>query len=257
MKKDTLYTVDERRDLMIPGDSNTTRNFATEHFIICAQNAIKSHGSFIVALSGGSTPYAIYQALCQEKLAKEINWSKVHLFWGDERSVPPDHEESNFKMAMDAGLGSLPIPKKQIHRMIAESDIERHALEYEQEIHETVGKNRGFDLVMLGMGEDGHTASLFPHTQALSEQEKWVVANAVPQKNTKRMTITFPCINAATNIAVYVLGQSKKQMLTKILKNKEKNIDLPVTIAGTKDHKALWIADKDAAETLLQHYGLE
>lgn len=257
MKKDTFYKVDDRRDLIIPGNKDASVQFAIEHFIVTAQNAIKSHGRFVVALSGGSTPKSIYKALVSEDKSKEINWSKVHLFWGDERPVPPEHEESNYHMAMEAGLGRLPIPTDQIHRMKAEADIENNAAEYEKKIRQTLGKNKGFDLVMLGMGDDGHTASLFPDTKALHEEKKWVVSNEVPQKNTIRMTLTFPCINSAMNIAVYVLGPSKKDMLAKILLHKEKNIDLPSSLIGTKEHKALWIADEDAAELLFHRFGLE
>ena len=235
--------VDQRRHLIIPGNYEVTIAFCCDHFCKLAKNAIDTHGAFFVALSGGSTPKTIFERLTTEPYAQKIDWSKVHLFWGDERSVPPDHEESNYRMAMKAGLEKMPIPKEQIHRMHAEKEIEKNALEYEKTILQVLGKHP-FDMIMLGMGEDGHTASLFPETKALYEKEHLVVANEVPQKNTWRMTLTFDCINQAQNAVFYVLGAGKKEMLARVLSAGEK---FPSQRIGTKEHPALWIADEAAA----------
>lgn len=237
------HSLDERRDLIVPGDHNATVKFCIEHFIGIARKAIADHGHFFVALSGGSTPKTIYEHLTRAPYQAQIDWSKVHLFWSDERSVPPDRPESNYHMAMEAGLKLMPIPPTQIHRMRAEDNIHKHAEEYEQIIRETL-KGKPFDLVMLGMGDDGHTASLFPDTEGLKSHGRLVIANYIPQHQTWRMTLTFDCINQASNIAIYVLGASKKEMLAKVLSSSDV---YPSQKVGTKEHKALWIADEAAA----------
>lgn len=233
------FDFDSRRTIAIPGDKQVTLTFAVNHWALTANQSIAKNGAFRVALSGGSTPKIIYEKLATD-FADKIDWSRVHLFWGDERSVLTD---SNYKMAMDAGLAKLPIPKNQIHRMVAEENIEANATAYEKALG-----SAPLDLVMLGMGEDGHTASLFPNTKALEEKNRFVVANEVPQKQTLRMTLTFPCINQASQIAFYVLGDSKKEMIQEIFHQPELN--LPSQLIGTKEHKALWILDSAAAAFL-------
>jgi 6-phosphogluconolactonase len=144
----------------------------------------------------GLDTHAIYQNLSLPASIKRIDWSKIFLFWSDERPVPPEHPESNFFMAMQAGLAKLPIPSSQIFRMHAENEIEKRAREYEKTIQRVLN-GRPFDLMMLGMGEDGHTASLFPDTKGLDAKDQLIIANFVPQKKSWRMTVTFKCINNA------------------------------------------------------------
>jgi len=238
----------EKWDLIIPGDQNTTITFCVEHFLAIGNNAIKKHGRFSVALSGGSTPQAIFEKLTHTPFKNNLDWSKVLLFWSDERSVPPDHRESNYRMAMDAGFKDLPIPSSQIFRMQAETDIENHALEYEYTL-KTVLNNQPLDLCMLGMGEDGHTASLFPRTKGLNVKDRLVIANYLPEQNTWRMTLTYPCINSASHIAIYIIGASKKHMLAQVFQSKEKHL-YPIQDIGTPEHKALWVIDEAAADLL-------
>lgn len=244
--------IDHRRILEVPGNHHDTLKYAIEHFIAVAQHAIESKGKFFVALSGGSTPREIYSHLASEKYRHFINWKKVFLFWSDERSVSPEDADSNYKMAMDSGLKKLGIPANQIHRMEAESDIEQNATMYQQLIESTLGSH-SFDLVMLGMGDDGHTASIFPGTEAIDEKNKWVVANYVPAKNTWRMTMTLPFINQAENVVVYVFGDKKKDMLHKILYGEKTPEPLPAEKIGSSSHPARWIADEKAAEKALKH----
>jgi 6-phosphogluconolactonase len=236
---------DERRDLVVPGDAGATLEFCTEHWLKTGNQAIRDHGAFYVALSGGSTPKTIFQMLTSPTYAGRIDWSKVHLFWSDERAVPPDHPDSNYHMALTAGLEKMAIPKSQIHRMQAEKNIEAHALAYEALI-----KDRPFDLVMLGMGDDGHTASLFPYTKALAETQRLVVANYIEAKKTWRMTFTYRCINQAAHIAIYVIGAAKKHMLKEVLSSPNQFDRLPSQKVGTKEHRALWIADAAAASEI-------
>ncbi len=241
---------DERRDIIVPGDTQTTLIYCVEHFIALSKQAIKDHGAFYAALSGGSTPKAIFERLTTAPYDQMVEWNKVHLFWSDERAVSPDSPESNYHMAMQAGLAKMPIPNDQIHRMRAEEKIEENALDYEQQIAAAL-KGRPFDLVMLGMGEDGHTASLFPHTEALKVQNRLTVANYLPEKKTWRMTFTYDCINQASHIAIYVLGASKKSTLAEVLLSPNQFDRYPIQKVGIPTHRALWIADQAAAEGLV------
>jgi 6-phosphogluconolactonase len=238
---------DERRDLLVAGDQVATIAVCTEHFIALAQEAIADHGAFFVALSGGSTPKTLFERLTSPTYRSRIDWSKVHLFWSDERSVPPDQKESNYHMAMEAGLKEMPIPPSHIHRMCAEKEIEKNAELYEKTV-QTELKGRPFDLIMLGMGDDGHVASLFPESKGIDVTGKLVIANFVPHLSTWRMTFTFDCINSANAIAIYVLGSGKKYTLAKALS--DSTPPLPAQRVGTKNHKALWIADEAASAEL-------
>jgi 6-phosphogluconolactonase len=241
-----LIHLDARRDVMKAGSPEQTLKFCADHFLKIYKESLSQHGSFSVALSGGSTPKALFSLLTKEPYASEFDWSKVFLFWGDERAVGPNDPESNFHMAMEAGFSEVSIPESHIHRMVAEQDIEENALKYEALIQSHL-KGRGFDLVVLGMGEDGHTASLFPDTEGLNVKGRLVIANYVPQKDTWRMTLTFECINKARHIAIYVLGASKQEMLKKTLSGQGL---YPIENIGTESHKALWIVDDAAAELL-------
>lgn len=238
-----LKSWDDRRDYIVAGNGEETISFCVEHWVHSAQRAIQQRGRFTVALSGGSTPKAIYEALIQQ----EIDWSKIWLFWSDERSVPPNHPDSNYQMAMQA-FDQVPIPKAQIFRMHAETNLEINARDYEDTIRRVLDKHL-FDLVMLGVGEDGHTASLFPKTTALTEEKRLVCENEVPQKKTSRMTLTFPCINESAHIAIYALGESKAKIVPKVL-NAAIDSPFPASRIGTYEHKALWILDKAAAKEL-------
>ncbi|MCH9626465.1 MAG: 6-phosphogluconolactonase [Chlamydiales bacterium] len=250
MKKEPLK-FDERRLLALPGEADETLAFAVENWLEIAAESIADHGFFAVALSGGSTPKKIFQALSEKP--KVIDWKKVYLFWGDERSVVPTDSDSNYHMALEqGGLKKLPILKEHIFRMVAESDIEANAVAYEKIIQEKLGAHP-FDLVMLGMGDDGHTASLFPHTEALHVEDRLVVANHVPQKETWRMSLTYPCINRARHIALYVMGSGKSEVLEKVLTS-ELNPELyPSQKIGTRSNPALWIVDLEASQNLLAH----
>ena len=247
--KKLIRSYDNRRDIVVPGDKLATIAFCVDHFIAIANESIAENGVFSVALSGGSTPKAIYQKLADPFYAAQIDWDKVLVFWSDERCVPPDDPESNYHMAMEAGFATLPIPTENIFRMKGEIDPEKAAQEYETLI-KTAIPSKSFDLVMLGMGEDGHTASLFPKTHGLHPNEGLAIANFVPQKNTWRLTLTFEAINSAKHIAVYVLGKSKASMAAHILTAPYQPDDLPIQRVGTPTHKALWMMDTEAAAKL-------
>lgn len=247
--KSNVQAFDERRDIVIPGNEKETIEFSAKQFIALAQESIKEKNKFTVALSGGSTPKAIYKLLSTDTYANQVPWEKVFLFWSDERSVPPDHEESNYKMVLDAGFSHLPLLPEHIFRMKAENNIENHALDYERLLKNSLDKG-SFDLVMLGIGEDGHTASLFPKTHGLHTTNRWVIANYIPQKDTWRMSLTFECINLAKHINIYVIGKAKATIIKKVLNGKYLPDEFPVERIGTPERKALWILDREAAKNL-------
>lgn len=247
---DRIQPFDERRDIVVPGDYTQTVAFCVRHFLHLAAASIRERGRFTVALSGGSTPAAIYKAIAASPDHGSVDWNKVWLFWSDERAVEPADPESNYHNALESGLESLGIPQKQIFRMVAEFDIVENAQAYEQCIRDHV-PDGAFDLVMLGMGNDGHTASLFPLTHGLHAKGRLVVANWVPRLNTWRMTLTFECIHQARTICIYVLGRGKAQTLTHVLSSSYDPDTIPSQRLGTPTHKALWIADINAAENLL------
>jgi len=240
-----IQSWDSRRDFIVPGDADQTIAFAAENWIHSAERAIQERGRFAVALSGGSTPKAIYQTLAKS-YKEAIDWKKVLLFWSDERAVLPTHPDSNYRMAMDSGFSSLPIPPSQIFRMKAETEIEKHASDYEETIRRELGPHL-FDLVILGVGEDGHTASLFPKSSALQEKKRLVVVNDLPDK--KRMTLTYPCIEASYKAVFYAIGENKQAIVPSVLKAAIIS-PFPASAVGTPEHKALWIIDKSAARLL-------
>jgi len=242
-----MKIVDKRRDIEIAKNKEDAIDFSVRHFLNLAKLSIEESGRFTVALSGGSTPKEIYKRLSLTK--DEIDWSKVWLFWSDERGVPPTDQDSNYHMAMEAGLGLLPIPKNQIFRMEAERNIQEMADRYDSFIEKNLGPDL-FDLIMLGMGEDGHTASLFPGTKALDVKNRAVVANYIKSKDSWRMTLTLDCINNSKNICFYVIGGAKKEMLKRILFPKSEADHLPAYHVGSEETKALWIVDVDAAPKL-------
>ena len=246
----SIQTFDDRRNILIPGDSATTVKMAAQHILDQASEAIEARGRFTWALSGGSTPQAIYQCIASEPNRDAIDWTQVWLFWSDERCVPPDHPDSNYRMAMDAGLNSLGIPSKQIFRMHTETQLFAHTADYE-ELLVTTCEEGCLDFIMLGMGEDGHTASLFPYTHALNAKEQLVTANYIPKLQTWRMSFTYNIIDLARNTVIYALGASKAPMIAEVFGTKYDPMRLPVQRVGTEEHHALWVLDKAAAQPLL------
>jgi 6-phosphogluconolactonase len=247
MKKQFYF--DDRREIFIPGDREAFIDYCAKHWLEIAKESIKEHGFFAVALSGGTTPKLIFERLSVEK--NTLPWEKVFLFWSDERAVPPEDAESNFRTAMVEGkLNQLPIPKENIFRMKAEADIEKNAREYEEIIEKKL-QGHPFDLIMLGMGEDGHTASLFPHTEALHVVNCLVAPNFVPQKNTYRMSFTFECINRGRHIVMYLMGKGKADIVTQVLNSPFSPDEFPSQRVGTPKNPALLIMDDEASSKLL------
>lgn len=242
--REIVQSFDSRRDLAVPGDQEQTLLYCVNQFIAIAQEAIKLKGFCTIALSGGSTPLAIYRKLGEPSFKNQLDWEKVYIFWSDERSVPENHAESNFHTSLQAGLSLTGIPDSHLFRMRAETDIENHAREYEKLINEYV-PDQSFDLIMLGMGDDGHTASLFPKTLGLQETDRLVVANWVPQKSTWRMTFTYKLIEKAKVVVIYVLGKAKSKTVNQVLFGPYEPDQLPIQRIGTETNRALWIIDQE------------
>ena len=197
-------------------------HFAAEKFVEIAKDSIEKRGRFTVALSGGSTPKKLYALLATEPFRSQIEWQKVQFFFGDERFVPKDSHESNFRMANEALFSKVEIPAENIHRFLTENgDAKTVAELMEREIRDVFKLKENefpnFDLVFLGMGADGHTASLFPETAALKENQRIVTENYVPKFETFRLTFTFPTINNARNVIFLIAGADKTETLHEVL----------------------------------------
>lgn len=244
-----IKNLDARRNIALPGNYDETLQFCVDYIIDQAKKSIVHKGFFTLALSGGSTPKAILKELTQPENREQVEWDKILFFFGDERSVAPDDLDSNYKMAMDCALKELEIPSDHIFRMVAEKDIIENAQKYEELILKKV-PNAEFDLITLGMGDDGHTASLFPYTEALQVKGKLVTVNNVPQKKTMRMSFTYECINQAHNVCFFVLGKSKADILPQVLQGEYNPLKYPSQKIGTESHKALWILDSESSTHL-------
>ena len=231
-------------------DTQSLAEAAARHFVDQAHKNISTHGQFNVALSGGTTPRVMHSILAAA-FRDEVDWSKVCFFWGDERSVPPDHPGSNYHMAYETLLKPLSIDSQQIHRIQAELSPEEAAHKYEQAIrHHLHDKSTRLDLIFLGMGDDGHTASLFPGTNALDENENWVVTNQIEKLNTWRITLTAPFINAAKQVTFLVAGESKASALKKVLEGPRETTTYPSQLIQPNNGSLLWLLDQAAASQL-------
>lgn len=211
-----------------------------------ALSAIQSQGVFTIALSGGSTPRTLYHLLAGEPCRSAINWSKVRFYFGDERCVPPDHPDSNYGMAEKALLSQLPIPRQNIHRMRGEIEPMAAAAEYEALLEKDFGDG-GLDMILLGMGDDGHTASIFPESPAVLETKHRCVAIHVPKLKSWRITMTAPFINRAGHILILAAGSSKARRLHEVLEGPRDPMRLPIQLIHPFNGRLNWILDAEAA----------
>lgn len=238
-------------NLKIYPDFTTLTNAAVEEFIGLCHQAVRSRGCFTVSLSGGSTPEPFYRALGELANRSRVEWRYVHLFWGDERPVPPDHPDSNFRMVREALIDPVGIPEANVHRVPAEMDVRLAAFSYEEVLRDFFeGERPRFDLVLLGMGEDGHTASLFPKSAGLNEAQRWFIANYAPKGETWRLTLTKPAINAGREIWVLVRGETKAEKLAEVLTGTQDPWANPIQLVDPKDGEMIWWLDAAAAKKL-------
>lgn len=225
------------------------------HVVACAADAISSSGRFILALAGGSTPRAAYSRLATGDLRLELDWQRTHVVWGDERCVPPDDPESNYRMAKETLLDRVPIPGNQIHRIRGEDDPEQAAVDYERALRSLLRghpeRSEGsLDLVLLGLGEDGHTASLFPGQPAVHETERWVLAVPSPAGDMWRVTLTPAVLNLASNVTFIVSGAAKSFRLAQVFERPVDSDLLPAQAIRPLQGRLTWMVDRAAAARL-------
>ena len=229
---------------------------AARHFARAAARALRNWGDFAVALSGGSTPRAAFERIAALTAAEGLEWEKVHLFWGDERCVPPEHAQSNFGLARQSLLDRLDIPPQNIHRIPGELEPHTAAQAYETDLRSALSArvDQGidlprFDLILLGLGLDGHTASLFPGSPALTEYLRWVLAQQAAD-GSWRVTLTLPVINAAAEVMFIVSGREKSQILRRVLRGAEDLRALPAQAVQPAGRDVIWLVDAPGASLL-------
>jgi 6-phosphogluconolactonase len=243
-------------DLMVLADQTALAKEAAERCARIAQEALARAGRFTIALSGGSTPKLLYSLLAADPYSARLPWQQTHVFWSDERAVPPGDPESNFGMAKASLLDRVPIPADRVHRIEAErQDLDVAAREYEAEIARSfavrpTGDPPSLDLILLGLGPDGHTASLFPHTDAVRVTNRWVVRNHVPTLKTDRVTLTAPILNRAATVLFLVAGAEKASALQAVLEGPADPDRLPAQLIQPASGRLVWLVDRAAASML-------
>ena len=218
-----------------------------------ARESISENGVFSIALAGGSTPRRVYELLAGDELRGLVEWNNTHVFFGDERAVPHDDPESNFRMASESLLSRVPVPERNVHRIEGLGDAAANASRYESEMRGLFGEDADWprlDLVLLGMGDDGHTASLFPGTAALDERRVWATANWVEKLGAWRVTLTAPAINAARRVLFIVNGAGKAERLREVLQGERDPARLPSQLIRPRDGALEWFVDRAAAARL-------
>jgi 6-phosphogluconolactonase len=242
--------------LIIVEDPEALGRAAANVMAAQALSTLKKQEHFTIALSGGSTPKPLYERLADDSaVGRKLAWTKIHVFWGDERLAPPDHPESNYRLAYETLLSKVDAPLANVHRVRAENaDASQAAADYEKELvrffHLKPGELPRFDLVLLGMGADGHTASLFPDTPALHEKERLVVANWIDKLQTYRITLSVPVFNQAVQVMFLVSGEDKAETLREVLRGQPEPARFPAQLIKPVHGRLLWLVDRPAARLL-------
>ncbi len=241
----------------IYNDTNTLSHAAAQYIVRIAQKSIAKQGHFTIALSGGSTPKKLYGMLAEEPYRSQIDWANVDIFWSDERNVPPDDPESNYLMAQQVLLNKIPIPASQVHRMPAEQeDRDAASLAYTIEMKNTFSTDDipVFNLIQLGMGPEGHTASLFPHQPSLHEQQRLIMPVSVPKPPPPRLTFTPRLLNGAEHILFLVTGAEKADAVQAVLEGDYQPDEYPTQIVQPTKGEVTWMLDTAAAAKLQKKY---
>ena len=233
--------------IKVAPDIRTWIDDAAEEITRVLEAAVSAKGTACAALSGGRTPVAVYQRLTQSPWRERIPWERIHWFWVDERWVPPDHPDSNYGVAYEALFSKVPVKPAQVHRIpTAGMEPAEAATAYEAQLRVTLGQGAVLDLAVLGMGTDGHTASLFPGIAELAEATRWVAATLSPVGVRQRISLTFPLLNAADTILFLVTGADKRPLLEAVLGGGEKGTDYPAgKIKAAR--QMIWLLDQEAA----------
>ena len=244
-------------DVVIFQDIDKLSKSAADYIVRVAHEAVARHGTFTVALSGGSTPRKLYGILGSEPYRSQIDWNKIEIFWCDERSVPPTDAESNYHLADEILFSKVTIAPEHIHRMPADApDGDAASLAYAQEIRQVLVTSGvpDFDLIQLGMGPEAHTASLFPHQASLQERERLVLPVSVPKPPPHRLTFTIPVLNAAHHILFLLTGAEKDKALAEVLEGKENGEEYPAQNVHPAQGEVTWMIDTKAAQLLKKTY---
>lgn len=246
-------------ELVVLPNVDRLSDAVAHRFVSSANAAIQARGEFIVALSGGSTPKRVYARLATEPFVSSLDWSRVHILWGDERCVPPDHEASNFRMARETLLDLVPVPQANVHRIRGEDDPAGAAATYERVLRTVLRTPSGaprtasgfrLDLVFLGLGRDGHTASLFAGAASLQANAQWVAAEYVHAVSMWRVTLKAILINAAAETAFVVAGEAKAAIVRKVLQGPHRPHELPAQLIVPTTGRLCWFLDAPAAAGL-------
>ena len=243
-----LENVQKGRTVLIWKDLDTLSVAAAHFFVTECNRCIQENGKFVVALSGGNTPKKLYELLASPPFTRNIPWRRVFLFWSDERFVPHSDADSNYRMVKESLLKGIDIPAKNVFPVPVNGPPEKAALQYETRIRNFFkGTSPTFDFLLLGVGREGHTASLFPGSELLNERRRWVKEVWVPQKQTHRITFTLPIINKARQILFLVSGREKATVMSKVLANKTTRNLLPVQMVHPTKGNTMWMLDEEAA----------
>ena len=248
-----------RADVEVLPSAGALADVAAGQFVAAAGDAIHARGAFVVALSGGSTPRRTYERLAMKPLGSRVMWSRVQVLWGDERCVPPDHVESNYRMARETLLDRVPVAAADVHRIHGEDDPAAAAALYEATLRALLKTPAGppraapgarIDLVLLGLGDDGHTASLFPGSAAAHEQTRWVMAEYAAATSMWRVTLTLAVINAAAQVLFLVSGGAKAGVVRRVLEGPYRPQELPAQAIAPSNGRVRWCVDAAAAAEL-------
>ena len=248
-------------EIEVSRDPPALASAVAQHVVACAATAIAARGRCLLALAGGSTPRAAYTLLASVELAHRIDWARVHVLWGDERCVPPDDARSNYRMAAKALLDHVPLPPANIHRIRGEDEPALAAARYEQQLRALLNDDRPeapvgtLDLVLLGLGDDGHTASLFPGGAAVHETIRWVASAFADTDGLWRVTLTPVIINAARNVSFVVSGVTKAERLHEVLEGPRRPQRVPAQAVNPTRGRLRWFVDEAAASRLHQRHG--
>lgn len=229
-----------------------TKNRLAEEFADFFCNFVKERTEIHVALSGGSTPKIVFDVLA-EKYTKKIDWHKIHLYWGDERCVPPDDSESNYKMTKEHLLSKVDLPESNIHRIKGENDPDEEALAYAELLDKNLTRKNKlpqFDLLILGMGDDGHTASIFPHQIALWHSDRYCEVAQHPETGQQRISLSGKLINNAEHVAFLVTGEAKAEKLREIVTKEGPWETYPASLVDPDSGNLIWFLDLGAASKL-------
>ena len=249
------------REIELVADAHHLADAVAHRFVSAANAAVQARGEFIVALSGGSTPRPAYARLATEPFVSMVDWSRIHFLWCDERCVPTYHEQSNFRMVRETLLDHVNVRDENVHRIQGEDDPAQAAANYERVLRALLRTPVGppqitqasrLDLVLLGLGSDGHTASLFPHATSLKADGEWVATSYVQSASMWRVTLTTALINAASQIAFVVSGEEKAVIVREVLEGPNRQDSLPAQLIVPVDGRVAWLLDAKAAAKLRQ-----